>query len=415
MATHRPNSARRRGSIYLYVLSSSLLIAIIGLGSMAVVRIQMRSSCLRRDYAEARAYATSAIELGLFYVKQDPAWRDTRPNGVWVQDQAIGSGRFTIQGVDPGDGVLSDSQYEPLVLTGIGTRGVTRHKAEVTLVPVIKPLEALQTCLHASGLVHILASKQIVAAGAPISTNGQLDNEGTLDGDAHAQTVNRTGTITGTFTLPAPIKKMPDASVIADYVGKATPLPYQATIDKAVLAPGCNPWGVGDPNGLYYVNTNGANMTIRNSRVNGTLIVRTGGGTLTVDTAVFFQNYRSDFPTLIVEGNVIINIKSCDMMLSEVTNSANYNPLGAPYGGVYDSDMLDTYPNEIRGLIHIKGSLNLQQSACIVGTVICDGPVTCEAANSIIYNPTLYTSPPTGYTYVAEMKISPGSWRQVVD
>ena len=415
MATHRPNCVRRRGSIYLYVLSSSLLITIIGLGSLAAVRIQMRSSCLRRDYAEARAYATSAIELGLFYVKQDPTWRDTRPNGVWVQDQAIGSGRFTIQGIDPGDGVLSDSQYEPLVLTGIGTKGVTRHKAEVTLVPVIKPLQALQTCLHASGLVHILAGKQIVAVGAPISTNGQLDNEGILDGDAQAQTVNRTGTITGAFTLPAPNKNMPDATVIANYVSKATALPYVATIDKVVLAPGCNPWGIGDPNGLYYIDTGGANVTIKNSRLNGTLIVKTGGGTLTVDTAAFFQNYRSDFPTLIVEGNVIINIQSCSVMLSEVTNAANYNPVGASYEGIYDSDMLDTYPNEIRGLIHINGSLSLQQSARIVGTVICDGPVTCKAANTIIYNSVLYTSPPIGYTYVAEMKISPQSWRQVVD
>jgi len=415
MPTDRSNSIRHRGSIYLYVLASSLLITIIGLASLTAVRIQMRSSWLRKDYAEARACATSAIELGLFYIKQDPSWRDTRPNGAWVQDQAIGSGRFTLQGIDPGDGVLNDSELEPLVLTGIGTKGVARHKAEVTLVPVIKPLEALNTCLHASGLVHVKAGKQIVAVGAPVSTNGQLDNEGTLDGDAHAQSVNRAGTITGIFTLPAPDKKMPDAGVIADYIGKATPVPYTATIDKAVLAPGCNPWGVPDPNGLYSIDTNGANLTIKNSRICGTLVVDAGAGTLTLDTAVFFQNYQSDFPVLLVQGNVIIKIQSCDTALSEVTNAANYNPVGAPYAGVYDTDMLDIYPNEIRGLIHITGALNLQQSTRIVGAVICDGPVTCEEANTIIHNAGLYTSPPNGYTYVAEMKISPHSWRQLVD
>jgi len=415
MPTDRTNSIRYRGSTYLYVLASSLLITIIGLASLAAVRIQMRSSWQRKDYAEARACATSAIELGLFYIKQDTNWRDTRPNGTWVQDQALGSGRFTLEGIDPGDGVLNDSELEPLVLTGIGTRGVARHKAEVTLVPVIKPLEALNTCLHASGLVFIKAGKQITAVGAPVSTNGQLDNDGTLDGDAHAQSVNHTGTITGIFTLPAPSKKMPDASVIADYISKATPVPYTATIDKAVLAPGCNPWGVPDPNGLYYIDTNGRDLTIRNSRIHGTLVVKAVGKTLTVDNAVFFQNYRSDFPVLLVEGDVIIKIQSCDMALSEVTNAANYNPVGAPYGGVYDSDMLDAYPNEIRGLVHITGALNLQQSARIVGAVICDGPVTCEEANTIVHDASLYTSPPRGYTYVAEMKISPHSWRQLVD
>ena len=415
MPAERANSIRCGGSIYLYVLATSSLIAIIGLGSLAAVRIQMRSSRLMKDYAEARACAISAIELGLLYVKQDPNWRNTRPNGTWVQDQALGSGRFTLQGIDPGDNILSDSQYEPLVLTGTGTRGTTRHKVEVTLSPVIEPLEALNTCLHASGLIHITAGKQIIAVGAPVSTNGQLDNEGTLDGDAHALSVNRTGTITGIFTMPAPSKAMPDAGVIADYIRKATPVPYTATIDKAVLTPGCNPWGPTDPNGLYYIDTNGADLTIRNSRIQGTLIVKAVGKTLTVDNAVFFQNYRSDFPVLLVEGNVIIKHQSCDMTLSEVTNNANYNPVGAPYEGVFDSDQLDVYPNEIRGLIHIVGALNLQQSARIVGVVICDGPVTCEEANTIIHNAGLYASPPEGYTYVSEMKINPHSWKQVVD
>lgn len=415
MPTERANSIRCAGSIYLYVLATSLLISIIGLGSLTAVRIQMRSSRLMRDYAEARACAISAVDLGWLYVRQDPNWRDTRPNGTWVQDQALGLGRFTLQGVDPGDNVLSDSQYEPLVLTGIGTKGTTRHKVEVTLAPVIEPLEALNTCLHASGLVHIKAGKQIIAVGAPVSTNGQLDNEGTLDGDAHAQSVNRTGTITGIFTLPAASKTMPDAGVVADYISKATPVPYAATIDKVVLAPGCNPLGVPDPNGLYYINTNGHDLTIRNSRIHGTLIVKAPGKTLTLDNAVFFQNYRSDFPVLLVEGDVIIKNQSCDMALSEVTNGANYNPVGAPYEGVFDSDQLDVYPNEIRGLIHIVGALTLQQSARIVGVVICEGAVTCEEANTLVHSPSLYASPPEGYTYVSEMKINPHSWKQVVD
>jgi hypothetical protein len=45
--------------------------------------------------------------------------------------------------------------------------------------------------------------------------------------------------------------------------------------------------------------------------------------------------------------------------------------VGAPYEGVWDEDLDDVYPNEIRGLIHVMGTLTLQQTARIVGTILC--------------------------------------------
>ena len=47
--------------------------------------------------------------------------------------------------------------------------------------------------------------------------------------------------------------------------------------------------------------------------------------------------------------------------------------------------------------------------------VIIGGPVSFEELNQIIHNPSLYASPPEGYTFVDGMKISPDSWKQVVD
>ena len=413
-AIRNPQS-RRRGSIYLHVLSSSLLITVLGLAALAAVRLQMRSSRLTRDYAEARACAISGVELGLLYVKQDGAWRTTRPNGTWIQEVALGSGRFTLQGIDPKDNVLSNSAYEPLILTGIGTKGLARHKAQVTLVAVVKPLDVLNTCLAASGNVQIKAGKRITLVGASLSTNSQLNNDGTIDGSAQAQTINHVGTITGTLTVPAPNRRMPAAPLMAEYISKATAVPFTGTIDKAVLAPGCNPWGPTDPNGLYCIDTNGSDLIIKNTRIYGTLIVKISGKTLTLDNAVFFQNYRPDFPTLLVDGNVVIKYSSATLALSEVLTLKNYNPVGALFEDVWDIDILDVYPNEIRGLVHVKGNLSLQQSARIVGAVICEGAVTCEEANTITHNAGLYSAPPQGYTYVEGMQISGHSWKQVVD
>ncbi len=411
----RFSQVRPGGSIYIHVLASSLLVTIIGLGALAAVRVEMRSARLTRDYGEARACAVSAVELGLLHVRQDPGWRTTWSSGTWLDDKALGAGHFTLLGIDPQDNLLGDSESDPLVLTGIGTRGIARHKAQVMLVPVIEPLEALNTCLHASGLVQVKAGKQIIVVGAPVSTNALLDNDGTIDGNAEAQSVGHTGTITGTLTVPAPSKRMPDTTVISEYISRATVVPYTGTIDKAVLTPACNPWGPTDPNGLYVLDTGGNDLIIKNSRIHGTLIVVLGSKTLTLDSAVFCQSYRSDAPVLLVQGDTIIKCSSADTVLSESVNGTNYNPAGAPYEGFSDGDVLDEYPNEIRGLVHVSGTLRLQQTARIVGAVICNGEAYAEETNTIIHDAGLYACPPDGYTYVSRMKISPHSWKQVVD
>jgi len=403
------------GSIYLQVLTSSLLITILGLGSLAAVRLQMRSIRLARDSAEARAAALSALELGMLQVKQNPNWRTAQPNGTWLDNKQLGTARFTLQGTDPQDGSLSDSAYEPLVLTGIGTKGNACHKAQVILVPVVKPLAALSSCLAASGQIVIANAKQITVVGAPLSTNDALRNSGKVDGNIEAQTLNPQGDIPGTRTVPGSIKPMPDTGVFASYVSKATAVPYASTIEKVVLAPGCNPLGPTDPNGLYVIDTNGGNLTLRNCRIYGTLIILAGTHSVTIDNAMFMQNYRSDFPVLLVQGNVDFKLKSVTESLSEVACDTNFNPTGAPYKGTSDSDKSDEYPNEIRGLIHIKGSLTLWETTRTVGVVICEGTVTCQGTSTALYDTSLYANPPQGYTFVERMKVSPGTWKQIVD
>jgi cytoskeletal protein CcmA (bactofilin family) len=355
------------------------------------------------------------VELGLLFVAQDTNWRKTRTNGVWLSNKSLGGGSFTLEGVDPKDGDLADSEYDSTLLTGTGVNGQARHKTQLTLVPVIKPLEALRTCLHASGQINIMYGKRITVIGGAISTNGVLYNDGTIDGDAQAASILGNGNITGVPTVPAQAKQMPNTQVISDYISKATPLSVSGTIERAVLTPTRNPWGPENPDGIYYINTTN-NLTIRNCRIQGTLIVRlVSGKKLVLDNAVFLHSYRSYYPVLIVEGDTEIKIRSCEYSLSEAANYTNYNPSSAPYQGQSDYDWEDEYPNEIQGLVYVKGSLKLLKTACIRGTVICDGSVSCEEQNTIMHNPALYTSPPEGFTFVDGVVISPDSWKQTVD
>jgi hypothetical protein len=285
---------------------------------------------------------------------------------------------------------------------------------QVTLVPVVKPLAALSSCLAASGDITISNGTRITVIGAPLSTNGKLKNSGTIDGNVEAQSVTTHGTITGTLTEPGPVKPMPAASVFTDYVSKATAVPYAATIEKVVLGPGCNPLGPTDPNGLYVINTGNRDLTLRNFRIYGTLIIAAGSKTVHIEDAVFMQNYRSDFPVLLVEGYVQLKFKSVAGPLSEATCDTNFNPTGAPYDGTTDSDKSDQYPNEIRGLIHVAGTFAPWETARVVGVVLCDGLLVTMGTNTIVYDAGLFANPPKGYTFVDGMAVSPGSWTQVV-
>jgi len=407
---------RLTGSVYLHVLGASLLVTIMGLAALSAVRLQTRAVQRAQDYAEAKACAVSVVELGLLYVSRDPNWRTTWPNGAWLTDKALGGGMLTLEGIDPQDGDLADSGYEPLILTGTGNTGVARHKAQITLVPVIRPLDALNTCLHAGGNLQVKGGDRIIAVGAPISTNGILDNDEIIDGDAEACSVDSMVTITGSLVVPADTKAMPDTAVFSDYADRATVVPYSGDIDRQVLTATSNPWGPADANGLYFIDTGGKDITIKDSRIHGTLVVRTTSARkVLIDNAVFVQNYRADAPALIVDGNLEVKNDSCDYPLSESSCATNFNPTGAPYAGESDDDTNDEYPNEIRGLIHVTGYLKLFDSARIVGIVICEGVTTVDGTNTIIYDPSIYTSPPEGYTHVERMEISPTSWRQVVD
>jgi hypothetical protein len=105
--------------------------------------------------------------------------------------------------------------------------------------------------------------------------------------------------------------------------------------------------------------------------------------------------------------------------LSEAAEGTNFNPSGVPYLGGTDSDTSDSYPSEIDGLVHVKGTLVMDQGSLVRGAIICESAAGTNAVDiksnvSVVYDPTLYASPPMGYTKSVTMSLQPGSWKQVV-
>lgn len=113
-----------------------MTVAVIGLAALLALRIEHRTVETGGDFAQTRLYAQSAIEMGFFWIADDPEWRNNRPTtGVWVVDLPIGNGTFTLEAYDPEDDNLQAEPNNSFVLIGTGMQGEARYKLQVTVIP----------------------------------------------------------------------------------------------------------------------------------------------------------------------------------------------------------------------------------------------------------------------------------------
>ena len=112
-----------RGSVYLAVLGTGLIVSVLALSALALQRVQNRMLTASADVRQAQLNAEAAIELGLLTIKSDPNWRTTYANGTWFSNRSTGVGSCTLSVTDPVDASLADSATESIVMTGIGSAG----------------------------------------------------------------------------------------------------------------------------------------------------------------------------------------------------------------------------------------------------------------------------------------------------
>lgn len=415
----RPVPRSRRGSVYVAILGVAMLVTLIGMAALAATRMQRVAATANIDMIKARSYAESATELAMLVTASDSTWRTDYTSGSWFANTTIGDGTYSISVVDPLDGNLSNRPTDPVTVTATGSKGQATQMVQVSLQASGPPIDALAMAIHTAGQLMISSGNSLTVSGAPASTNGALNDVGNVVGDAQCTLATNPFNVSGTLTLLAPSKAMPDSGVFAMYTALATTIAPGSMIDKQVLGPGVNPYGAANTDGVYYWNTGGSNVTLRRSRILGTLLIDCPGKTVTIDKPVLLQPSRSDYPCLIVNGSLNISYDS-STQLDEGAFGTNFNPVGAPYSGVTDADQSDTYPSELQGLVHVRETLTFSGAVTIRGCVIVESSaganaVSVSASPSIIYTPSLYTSPPMGYMKSVTMSIVPGSWKQVVN
>jgi hypothetical protein len=417
----------RRGGAYVVVLSTALIVALMGLGSILAGRVRLRTAQTGNDAAEARLYALSGTEAARLWIQQDNNWRVNYPGTRFGVDNSrpFGGGSFTVELEDPADGSLANRPNDTALLTATGVKGNARQLVQVRLQAKPTPLPALGFALHANGQIRVTSGGSLTASASAVSTNGNVQNSGTITGDVEigASSITAAGTINGVLRTAVGAKQFPPRSVIDMYADLGTPINPGPLIENRVLAPRHNVWPGGGTNtdGVYVVRTT-SDLTIRYSRIHGTLVVICPGRTVTIDGNVLLHAYRADYPVLIIDGNAVFQYDS-STSLQEPLLGVNYNPDTAPFPGYDDDgllgDLLDSFPSDIEGLVHVTGTVTFRNSAKIKGLLLCESAagtdaVRVEGTNSIEYDKNLFTNPPQGYAESIKMMVEPNSWKRVV-
>jgi len=117
-------SARnRRGSMYLAVLMTAMIVAVVGVSALTAARLQLQASEGGNNLAAARCYAQSAIEFGLKEISGNPNWRTSYAHDEWRPDQTLAYGVISWKLVDDVNGSLTADISAPVRIYGRGAAG----------------------------------------------------------------------------------------------------------------------------------------------------------------------------------------------------------------------------------------------------------------------------------------------------
>jgi len=82
----------RRGSVYVMVLMVSLIVMVIGLGSVALSRSTIRATTATADWSEAGVGAQSGVEYALAVMNSSSTWRTDTSSGSTIGGAERGAG-----------------------------------------------------------------------------------------------------------------------------------------------------------------------------------------------------------------------------------------------------------------------------------------------------------------------------------
>jgi hypothetical protein len=401
-----------------------MILTVIGLSTLMVTRVQARGSKGEQDFGQARLIARSAIEVGLFHLATDPDWRTTFSSGVWIATQSLGDGTYSLSGRDPLDNYLPDDESDPLVLEGTANVGQARYVLEVSLSAKVPPLTCLEVAWHAGEDI-VIDAAAVIACDQIISANDVVETTGVADINADVEAVNAiTGSVYNQATTTGiEPRSMPDPiSVFDHYIANGTAISIAAipqdsgirVIQRQLITPATNPYGVANIDGIYVIDCMGAVLRIQDSRIIATLVILNPGPGSSVTSAINWAPAQADYPSLLVSGAFEFS-HSASTPLDEAALGVNFNPPGSLVEGLLDLFLDDVYPTTIKGLVYVSGDIVTRSDPAFEGVVVSGGGSIQRSDLTLSYQSNYLANPPPGFTAPAVLSIDTGSWKQVVE
>lgn len=370
--------SERRGSVYLIVLSSMSIGFLAVTAGLIASRVHGARATALEDARAARQQAASGLEAGLSVLRYDAAWRRTF-GGTLVQIPGP-FGKTTVTAVDPIDGVITGSEADPFRLTALAEHDGARRMMTVVAMPNLASSDLMQFSVVANG--NVTLGSTVAWLKLPAHANGSVSSsassmEGTVTSSAVAQ---GSGTYRAAVALPA------IADLIATYteIGSSGTMSGSGvvTLASAMVGPLNPPWGLsGNASGVYVIDCQGRRLTIEDSRINGTFVLKNATGGVRVRSSVLWDPAVPGYPALIVEGALSITMDGAD--LSEATVSKSLNPATMPFEGSADSDTLDRYPSEFRGLVFASGHVTISGSLATTAPLFTNGNITTSSLTAV--------------------------------
>jgi hypothetical protein len=216
MTSNRKQKRLRLGGVYIAVLGTSLIVALLGLAALVAQRIQNRIVLAAGQMRQAQLNAHSAAELALLTMRDDTNWRTSQPNGPWFTNRDTGAGTCSAQVTDPIDATLTNDAEESVLVEGIGRQGAAEQRVRLTVDAHKQPLASLKSAVAVGDTIDLQGDT--LRTDGMITTN-QISAAGSfVFGDVEAATISGSTYVdTATQIDSAKLPMMPNWSSVFNY------------------------------------------------------------------------------------------------------------------------------------------------------------------------------------------------------
>ncbi len=430
---------QRRGSVLLLILAVSMILTVIGMSALFVNRVHNRTTQLSHGFGRAQILAVSAMEQALQVLNRgiqteidaERNWRLLYSHDTVVTTYNLGGGSCSWKLRDDSDNDLNNGVDDNFWIYATGTHDDVSFTLRIEMKPPLD--EQAMSCLD----VAVLAGDDFVAGkGCQIYTDQIVAANDKLiivmtRIISHAEAVDYVSgsTFHGTTTSGVTPRTLPGAEALDSYVAEGTSISWDSIpssgdagdrkIEGILLSPTVNPYGATNSNGVYIIDCQGNNLTIKDCRIVGTLVLLNSTSTTTISGSVNWQPAIAEYPSVLAEGD--LDLQYGISKLTEAKIGKNLDPDGTPDEGTHDSDMTDEYYSVINGNIYSASTVWLKsdEASTIMGCIVAaDDVVMMTNDLAQISRPsTIADSPPPGFTELTETAppypVS-STWEQVV-